>query len=115
MRPHVIPAKAGIYRGFRVLLWIPAFAGMTACYSADSSGTSTEKKTLIVAIGDSTTAGTPFFRSPLEAPPDGEGNPEGQYAYWMMRQRPHWQVLNFGINGETSSQIHARFEAAIKA
>src|SRR5689334_15161720 len=62
-------------------------------------------KVLIIAIGDSTTAGTPFFLSPLEAPPDGNGDPEGQYAYWMMRRRPQWNVLNHGIRGETSSQI----------
>ena len=30
--------------------------------------------TTIVALGDSTTAGTPGFKSPLEAPPDGAGN-----------------------------------------
>jgi lysophospholipase L1-like esterase len=76
---------------------------------------STEKKTLIIAIGDSTTAGTPFFRSPLEAPPVGDGDPEGQFAYWMMHKRPQWQVLNYGVKGETSSQIRARFEDAIKA
>jgi lysophospholipase L1-like esterase len=32
----------------------------------------------------------------------------------MMHKRPHWQVLNFGINGETTSQIRARFNDAIK-
>jgi len=74
---------------------------------------SSAKKTLIIAIGDSTTAGTPFFKSPLEVPPDGEGDPEGQYAYWMMKRRPQWQVLNYGINGQTTSQIRARFLDAI--
>jgi acyl-CoA thioesterase I len=64
----------------------------------------------IVALGDSTTAGTPGYLSPLEAPPDGAGNIESQYAYWLMRARPHWQVLNRGINGERSDQIRARFE-----
>jgi lysophospholipase L1-like esterase len=75
---------------------------------------SAEKKTLIIAIGDSTTAGSPFFKSPLEAPPDGEGDPEGQYAYWMMKKRPNWVVLNYGVAGETTSQIRARFEEAMK-
>ncbi len=40
---------------------------------------------VIVALGDSTTAGTPGFKSPLEAPPDGRGNMESQYAYWLMK------------------------------
>jgi len=63
----------------------------------------------IAAIGDSTTAGTPGFKSPLEAPPDGAGNVESQYAYWLMMRRPDWRVLNRGVNGERSDQIRLRF------
>ena len=63
----------------------------------------------IVGLGDSTTAGTPGFLSPLEAPPDGRGDPESQYAHWMMHARPDWQVLNRGINGQRSDQILTRF------
>jgi lysophospholipase L1-like esterase len=62
----------------------------------------------IVGLGDSTTAGTPGFRSPLEAPPNGEGNPESQYAFWMMRSHPEWTVLNRGINGQLTEEIRAR-------
>jgi lysophospholipase L1-like esterase len=64
----------------------------------------------IVALGDSTTAGTPGFKSPLEAPPSGEGNVESQYAWWLQRTHPDWQVLNRGVNGERSDQIRARFD-----
>jgi len=63
----------------------------------------------IVALGDSTTAGTPAYRSPIEAPPDGSGNVESQYAYWLMQSHPDWQVLNRGVNGERSDQIRGRF------
>jgi lysophospholipase L1-like esterase len=63
----------------------------------------------IVALGDSTTAGTPAFKSPIEAPPDGSGNVESQYAYWLMQAHPDWQVLNRGVNGERIDQIRARF------
>ncbi len=63
----------------------------------------------IVALGDSTTAGTPAFKSPIEAPPDGAGNIESQYGYWLMRAHPDWQVLNRGVNGERTDQIRARF------
>jgi lysophospholipase L1-like esterase len=63
----------------------------------------------IVAIGDSTTAGTPGFRSPIEAPPDGEGDVTSQYAYWLERAHAEWRVLNRGVNGERSDQIRARF------
>src|SRR4051812_12417252 len=63
----------------------------------------------IVALGDSTTAGTPGFKSPLEAPPDGAGDIESQYAYWLMQTHADWRVLNRGVNGERSDQIRARF------
>src|SRR5581483_2392250 len=65
--------------------------------------------TTIVALGDSTTAGTPGFTSPLEAPPDGRGNIESQYAYWLTRADPDWRVLNRGVDGERSDQIRDRF------
>src|SRR2546425_4819072 len=67
-----------------------------------------ERSVTIVGLGDSTTAGTPGFRSPLEAPPRGDGNPESQYEYWMTRSHPEWTVLNRGINGETSEEIRNR-------
>ena len=62
----------------------------------------------IVALGDSTTAGTPAFQSPLEAPPTGRGDETSQYAYWLMRAHPDWDVLNRGVNGERSDEIAAR-------
>ena len=70
----------------------------------------TQTKVRIVAMGDSTTAGTPAFKSPREAPPKGRGDETSQYAYWLMRSRPDWEVLNRGVNGERSDQIRARFE-----
>lgn len=70
---------------------------------------------VIVALGDSTTAGTPGFLSPLEAPPDGEGEVTSQYAYWLMQARPAWRVLNRGVNGERSDEIAARFARDVLA
>ena len=69
----------------------------------------------IVALGDSTTAGTPGFKSPLESPPNGAGNIESQYAYWLTQKHGDWQVLNRGINGERSDQIRARFDRDVLA
>jgi lysophospholipase L1-like esterase len=63
----------------------------------------------IVALGDSTTAGTPGFQSALEAPPNGAGNVESQYAYWLTKTHADWRVLNRGVNGERSDQIRSRF------
>ena len=69
----------------------------------------------IVALGDSTTAGTPEFKSPIEAPPDGAGNQESQFAYWLMKRHPEWTVLNRGVNGERTDQIAARFDRDVVA
>ncbi len=69
----------------------------------------------IVALGDSTTAGTPGFLSPLEAPPAGRGDVTSQYAYWLEQRHPEWEVLNRGVNGERSDQIAARFDRDVIA
>ena len=70
-------------------------------------------KVVIVAMGDSTTAGTPAFKSPREAPPRGSGDETSQYAYWLMKDHPDWEVVNQGINGQRSDQIRDRFEADV--
>lgn len=64
----------------------------------------------IVALGDSTTAGTPGWKSRVEAPPQGAGDETSQYAWWLMEAHPEWQVLNHGVDGERSDQIRGRFE-----
>jgi lysophospholipase L1-like esterase len=69
----------------------------------------------IVAMGDSTTAGTPAFKSPREAPPKGEGDETSQYAYWLMRAHPEWDVVNQGVNAQRSDVIAARFDADVVA
>lgn len=70
----------------------------------------TQPPVRIVAMGDSTTAGTPAFKSPREAPPNGSGDHTSQYAHWLMQAHPHWEVVNQGINAQRSDQIAARFE-----
>jgi lysophospholipase L1-like esterase len=69
----------------------------------------------IVAMGDSTTAGTPGWRSPVEAPPDGAGDRTSQYAFWLMEAHPAWDVMNRGVNGERSDQILSRFDRDVLA
>src|SRR6185436_19069288 len=69
----------------------------------------------IVCLGDSTTAGTPLFKSPVEAPPAGEGDERSQFPYWLRQAHPDWQVLNCGVNGERTDQIAARFDRDVLA
>jgi lysophospholipase L1-like esterase len=69
----------------------------------------------IVAMGDSTTAGTPAFKSPREAPPKGQGDETSQYAHWLMKAHPEWEVVNQGVNAQRSDVIAARFEEDVIA
>ena len=69
----------------------------------------------IVALGDSTTAGTPGFLSPIEAPPDGVGEVRSQFAWWMMQAEPGWRVLNRGVNRERTEAIAARLDRDVLA
>lgn len=69
----------------------------------------------VVALGDSITSGNPGFRSPAEIPPDGQGNPESQYTYWLAKRMPGWTFLNKGIGGEATREILARFESDVLA
>ena len=73
------------------------------------------RRRVIVALGDSTTAGTPLFKSPVEAPPGGDGDRRSQFAYWLMQAHPDWQVLNCGVNGERSDEIARRFDRDVLA
>jgi lysophospholipase L1-like esterase len=74
-----------------------------------------DARPVIVCLGDSTTAGTPLFRSPVESPPEGDGDERSQFAYWLRRSRPQWTVLNRGVNGERTDQIAARFDRDVLA
>jgi lysophospholipase L1-like esterase len=75
----------------------------------------TQSPVRIVAMGDSTTAGTPAFKSPREAPPRGSGDVTSQYAYWLMQSHPGWEVINQGVNAQRSDVIAARFDEDVIA
>lgn len=89
----------------RGILFLGFFLGLGGTGSLHAAS-----KLTLVALGDSTTAGTPGFRSPLEAPPHGSGNEQSQYIYWIMKRHPEWKVLNRGVAGERSDQILKRFD-----
>ena len=69
---------------------------------------------VILALGDSITAGSPVFRSPAEVPPEGRGNPESQYEYWLSLKYPAFQILNRGISGQTTANILARLDRELE-
>ena len=84
--------------------------GFALAFASTVIMASTPPATTIVALGDSTTAGTPAFKSPIEAPPNGTGDEHSQFAYWLMQAHADWNVLNRGVNGERTDQIAARFD-----
>ena len=95
---------------FSVAIGIFSVTAVTSLTLKHRSPLMPHTTTRIVAMGDSTTAGTPGWKSPLEAPPAGAGDETSQYAYWLMLAHPEWEVLNRGVNGERSDEIRGRFE-----
>jgi len=89
--------------------------GLAAALMIVSMATPQSGRVRIVAMGDSTTAGTPAFKSPREAPPDGKGDETSQYAYWLMKSHPDWEVVNQGVNAQRSDVIAGRFDEDVIA
>jgi acyl-CoA thioesterase-1 len=65
--------------------------------------------TIVAALGDSITAGTPLwdpnpgFRSQIPEP-----DRRSQYGYWAQRALPGTRFRNCGVNGERTDEIAAR-------
>ncbi len=96
----------------KVFLKYSAFLLLLLLMTA-SRGISQEVKIKIVAFGDSTTAGTPGFVPDRKNPPEGRGDKESQYAYWVMQLNPEWEVINEGVNAQRSDQILKRFDSDV--
>jgi lysophospholipase L1-like esterase len=75
--------------------------------------TVSQPRVRIVAMGDSTTAGTPAFKSPREAPPNGSGDETSQYAYWLMKAHPGWDVINQGVAARFDEDVLAKKPALV--
>jgi lysophospholipase L1-like esterase len=61
--------------------------------------------TLVAALGDSITAG-----SPLWDPGAQSGDPTSQYEYWASLRDPTLEFRNCGVYGERTDEIAARLE-----
>ena len=94
---------------FKRFLFLVFFLILTPVLYADDA------KTVMVALGDSTTAGAPSFNSPAEYPPEGRGNEQSQYLYWVMQEHPEWWLINRGVTGERTDQMLDRFESDVLA
>jgi lysophospholipase L1-like esterase len=68
----------------------------------------TSPRTVVACLGDSITEGSPFWDSRSRS-----GDPEGQWQHWAGRLHPELELRNFGIWGERTDEIAARFEEAV--
>jgi lysophospholipase L1-like esterase len=64
--------------------------------------------TVVACLGDSITEGSPHWDSRTRA-----GDPEGQWEHWAGRLHPELELRNFGIWGERTDEIAARFDEAV--
>lgn len=65
--------------------------------------------TVVACLGDSITEGSPFWDSRTRA-----GNAEGQWEHWAGLLHPGLELRNFGIWGERTDEIGARFDQAVE-
>jgi acyl-CoA thioesterase-1 len=64
--------------------------------------------TVVACLGDSITEGSPYWDSRT-----GTGELEGQWEHWAGLLHPELELRNFGIWGERTDEIAARFADAV--
>jgi acyl-CoA thioesterase-1 len=81
--------------------------------SAAGSHEATPDRIVVVGLGDSITAGNPGYDpDPARQPFEGD-DPESQYLYWAAQADPRIDFRNFGVGGERTDEILARFDASV--
>jgi lysophospholipase L1-like esterase len=73
-------------------------------------------KQVIVAIGDSITAGYPDY-SPtpeIRAQQHAGDNPRSQWEYWAQRKHPELQIRNCGVPGDRTDEIAQRLGSCVQ-
>jgi lysophospholipase L1-like esterase len=64
--------------------------------------------TVVACLGDSITEGSPYWDSRLRT-----GDPEGQWEHWAALRHPELEFRNFGVWGQRTDEIAARFDEAV--
>lgn len=90
------------------MLAVAAVAG--GCGGSDRP--SRQGATIVAALGDSITAGTPLWDpQPAVRAQIAEPDERSQYGYWAERARPGTRFRNCGINGQRTDEIARRLDA----
>ena len=97
---------------FALLLAAVLATAIAACGGSENdAGGSRAPSTLVAALGDSITAGSPLWdpdpalRSQISAPDE-----RSQYEYWAERALPGTEFRNCGVPGERTDEIAARLD-----
>jgi lysophospholipase L1-like esterase len=64
--------------------------------------------TVVACLGDSISEGSPYWDARKRS-----GNPQGQWEHWAGLLHPELELRNFGIWGERTDEIAARFDDAV--
>lgn len=64
---------------------------------------------IVACLGDSITEGSPHWDSRLQS-----GNTQSSWQHWAVVLHPDLELRNFGIWGERTDQIAARFDEAVE-
>jgi lysophospholipase L1-like esterase len=75
---------------------------VTVCYKHGVA------RVVVSCLGDSITEGSPYWDSRTRT-----GDPEGQWQHWAGLLHPELELRNFGIWGERTDEILARFDDAV--
>lgn len=75
------------------------------------------ERTLVAALGDSITAGTPLWAADeaTRAQIGASLDERSQYEYWAAQADPSLEFRNCGINGERTDQIALRLDGCVGA
>jgi lysophospholipase L1-like esterase len=65
--------------------------------------------TVVACLGDSITEGSPFWDNRRRS-----GDPTAPWEHWARLRFPELELRNFGIWGERTDEIAARFETAVE-
>jgi lysophospholipase L1-like esterase len=93
-----------------------AVVALAGCGDEDAAPASSAGRTVVAALGDSITAGSPRWdpNPAIRAQIGSQLDPRSQYEYWAERALPGTDFRNCGVPGERTDEIAVRLEACAR-